>query len=343
MPVLLNKTFHAGKNVIQGEDLNAIVSAINSLSDDAISDFVTNIPTVGAGTLTAASIVSGIINRTGPTTAFTDTTDTAANIIAALPNAVVGQSFSLWIINQTAFVDTLAAGTGITFAGIAGTSPVIASNSTARFQITVTAVGSNPALTMYLTEVAYNAPNGYDPSTVLTQFGSGSATFSEEGNVVKLFTAGTTPASTAADIVVATYTLPANSFDATGRSIVLQAYGNLAANANNKTAKIIVGATTATIGSAVVGGTTVATTGVTAGNNVGWALTANVNKYGAANSNTQNYQTTGIIIGATHGGIGVAGTLTLTENAPIIIAVTLNNATTATDSSLWQFIATASN
>ena len=77
--------------------------------------------------------------------------------------------------------------------------------------------------------------------------------------------------------------LPANSFDIAGRSLTLLVAGNFANNTNAKTAKIIVGATTAVVGSAVSGGTTLATTGVynTTGA-VGWALTANVNKYGAA-------------------------------------------------------------
>ena len=182
------------------------------------------------------------------------------------------------------------------------------------------------------------------PSTINTQFGSGVASFGEEGNIYKLFTAGTSPASTGADIVVATFTIPANSFDIAGRSLTLLAAGNFANNTNAKTAKIIVGATTAVVGSAVSGGTTLATTGVynTTGA-VGWALTANVNKYGAAGSNTQNYQEMGVIIGATHGGMGIAGTLTLNEAAPIIVAITLNSATTASDSSLWQVEANATN
>ena len=75
----------------------------------------------------------------------------------------------------------------------------------------------------------------------------------------------------------------------------------------------------------------------------GWSLSANVNKYGAAGSNTQNYQEMGVVIGATHGGMGVAGTLTLNEAAPIIVAITLNSATTASDSSLWQLEINATN
>ena len=168
-------------------------------------------------------------------------------------------------------------------------------------------------------------------------FGSGTGTFQNQGNIYRLFTAGTSPASTAADIVVATYTLPANSFDISGRTITFYAAGNFGANANNKTCKIIVGATTATVGSAIVGGTTLATTGVSASTSVGWSLTGNLSKYGAAGSNTQNYQEMSNIVGTVHGGMGMAATTTFAENASIICAVTINCATTNTDASLWQF------
>lgn len=75
---------------------------------------VTPITTVGNGTLTAAGLVGGEIVRSGPVAAFSDATDTAVNIIAALPGAVVGSSFSILIKNSTAFTQTITAGTGVT-------------------------------------------------------------------------------------------------------------------------------------------------------------------------------------------------------------------------------------
>src|SRR5437016_14091493 len=48
------------------------------------ASFNTADTTVGAATLTAAEIVGGVITRSGSTAAYTDTTDTAANNIAAL-------------------------------------------------------------------------------------------------------------------------------------------------------------------------------------------------------------------------------------------------------------------
>lgn len=74
----------------------------------------TSITTVGAGTLTAAALVGGQIARTGPVAAYTDTTDTAVAIVAALPGFTVNQTFLIRIKNATAFTQTLAAGAGVT-------------------------------------------------------------------------------------------------------------------------------------------------------------------------------------------------------------------------------------
>jgi hypothetical protein len=74
----------------------------------------TPITTVGNGTLTAAGLVGGLIVRTGPTAAFSDATDTAAAIIAALPSVVVGATFFIRIKNATAWPETITAGTGVT-------------------------------------------------------------------------------------------------------------------------------------------------------------------------------------------------------------------------------------
>lgn len=71
--------------------------------------------TIGAGTWTGAQIATGIIYRTGPTGAYTDTTDTSTNIIAAFggtPDTVPGTSFRLLLQNSVAFALTFAAGVG---------------------------------------------------------------------------------------------------------------------------------------------------------------------------------------------------------------------------------------
>jgi len=110
-----------------------------------------SLTTVGSGTITAAQVVSGILNRTGPTGAFTDTTDTAANIIAALignynynttsvagvssgNGAQNGTTFRLSYINSVAFAMTLAAGTGVTL----GANSAVAASSVKDYLVTVT-------------------------------------------------------------------------------------------------------------------------------------------------------------------------------------------------------------
>ncbi len=77
----------------------------------------TAISTVNDGTLTAAAIVGGVITRSGSTAAYTDTTATAAQIVAAVPTVRIGASWYLTIKNTVAFTETLAAGTGVTLSG----------------------------------------------------------------------------------------------------------------------------------------------------------------------------------------------------------------------------------
>ena len=101
------------------------------------AEIIQNLTTASAGTLAAGLLLSGILNRTGPTGAYTDTTDTAQNIINALVAgynyqttgvtgisgmvaAQPGTSVRLRYINTVAFAMTLAAGSGVTLAGNTG-------------------------------------------------------------------------------------------------------------------------------------------------------------------------------------------------------------------------------
>lgn len=105
---------------------------------DPPSPVITALTTVGAGTITAAGIAGGVTNRTGSTAAFTDTTDIAANIIAALPNAAIGNSFLYVYQNNTVAPATLTGGTGVTVSGIT----VVPPSSSATFVITYTAAAT---------------------------------------------------------------------------------------------------------------------------------------------------------------------------------------------------------
>jgi hypothetical protein len=188
---------------------------------------------------------------------------------------------------------------------------------------------------------------GVEPASNLEQFGSGTATMLSEGNVYHYASAGLNPAGTAADYVVAVYSIPANSFDGltgTNRGLSFNAFGGFANNTNTKRCKIIYNPTTAVVGSAVSGGTLLADTGAysTTGA-VGWNLQAQVFKYGAAASNTQYGQCTGIIVGTTHGGMGVPLALTAVESGAILVAVTANATALATDITISNFAVNATN
>lgn len=98
-----------------GSQFQTTTGAIASLAATESSPIVnTPITTVGSGVLTAAGLVGGLIVRSGPIANYTDTTDTAVAIVAALPGLIVGSTFDIRIKNNTAFLQTLAAGTGVT-------------------------------------------------------------------------------------------------------------------------------------------------------------------------------------------------------------------------------------
>lgn len=105
------------------------------------AEVFTALSTVGAGTITAAGIFGGATNRTGSTAAFTDTTATAAALIALLPgNAPVGSSWEYTYYNNTLGLATITGGTGVTV-----TAGLVPSNMWCRFLVTIT---SATAVTM---------------------------------------------------------------------------------------------------------------------------------------------------------------------------------------------------
>lgn len=99
-------------------------------------------------TLTVQQMLSRVIVRTGPSSAgFTDTTPTAAALVAALPGAAVGNWFELLIINKSVETQTIAAGSGVT---VTGDTLTIATINAKEFMCVFTnvTVGSE-AVTMY--------------------------------------------------------------------------------------------------------------------------------------------------------------------------------------------------
>ena len=149
---------------------------------------------------------------------------------------------------------------------------------------------------------------GVEPSNISTYFGGGTGTFLREGNLAHLVgnPLGGNNADTTDD-VLASYTLPASSFDLAGRGLCITAQGSTGPTTNNKRVKLWFNATIS--GAAVTGGSVIADTGpwvngTTPNNNVGWQLMANVFKYGVAGSNSQYAQST-VILGGIHFGIGL--------------------------------------
>ena len=173
---------------------------------------------------------------------------------------------------------------------------------------------------------------GVEPSSNLEQFGSGIGTMLAEGNIYRNTFASANPGGTGGDYVLAAYSLPAGSFDIAGRGINLVAMGSVANNTNAKRMKLYYGCTTATVGSLVSGGTVIADTGsYTTTGAAGWQVEANVFKYGAAASNTQLGLHMTAQIGSTVGALLSPTALNSTESGAIIVAVTGNATTTATD------------
>lgn len=88
------------------------LAQIAALASTFSNDAPTNVTAAVGATLTAAQLLTGLLNRTGPTANFTDTTDTAANLAAA---SMVGSSFYIDIKNATPFTQTLTGGLNVTF------------------------------------------------------------------------------------------------------------------------------------------------------------------------------------------------------------------------------------
>ena len=112
----MNPNFNLLDTVVGDRVLNA--AAINAiLGEESGSIINTSITTAGAGTLTAAALVGGQIARTGPTAAYSDTTDTASNIVTALGGFTAGETFLARLKNSTKYTQTLLGGTGVTISG----------------------------------------------------------------------------------------------------------------------------------------------------------------------------------------------------------------------------------
>lgn len=107
--------------------------------------------TSGAITITAAQMLANYFaDNATQTAAFTITTDTAANILAAC-GALVGNSFTFRVINNdqstTGYAGTLAGGTGVTI-GTTLPNPSVPKGSWCDYLAIFTSIGTSPAITI---------------------------------------------------------------------------------------------------------------------------------------------------------------------------------------------------
>lgn len=146
---------------------------------DFLPESITTLSTVGAGTITGAGIASGITSRSGSQSAtpFSDATDTAANIIAAIPQAFIGETWDYWYVNTTNAQATLTNGTGVTVSGIT----VIPAGYAVKYLATYTA-----AATVTLVATAVGTAAISDQSLIMAGSTSGTTT------LVATATAGST-------------------------------------------------------------------------------------------------------------------------------------------------------
>lgn len=116
------------------------------------------ISTVGDGTWTAAAVVSGLIQRTGPVGAYADAIDTSTNIMLALagngysPDAIQGLSFGLMVRNTVAQANTVTAGLGLR--SIGGTSLNIAASLVREYIFTILNASPQAILTCNTTNAS---------------------------------------------------------------------------------------------------------------------------------------------------------------------------------------------
>lgn len=109
----VNLTGTGGLNSVGIYNFGPIVNAGGAFID---SEVVGALDTVGDATISAALFGGQVISRGGAqTAAFTDTTDTAANIISQFGDNT--GTLKIRILNTTADVETIAGGAGVTISG----------------------------------------------------------------------------------------------------------------------------------------------------------------------------------------------------------------------------------
>lgn len=95
---------------------------------------ITAIAADSSQTLTAAAILGGVITHATHTASRTDTTDTAVNILAAMPDMDIGDTYVFKVASLAAFTIVVAGGSGVTASG----NLTVAANGAKDFILTKT-------------------------------------------------------------------------------------------------------------------------------------------------------------------------------------------------------------
>lgn len=170
---VLQVTGIAANGMPSGQSGQCTTGQIAALASTEGAPFVvTSIATVGNGTLTAAGLVGGEIVRTGPVAAYSDATDTAVAIIAALPGIVVGSSFNILLKNATAFTQTITAGVGVTLP----LTVILPAFSVANYIGTVSTATTVTLVHIDTTPIAIGTAITAPSTTALTTVGAGTIT-----------------------------------------------------------------------------------------------------------------------------------------------------------------------
>lgn len=125
----VTKTF--GQSIIL--DASKTISGSTASSVLILTPVPTNVAT-GSSVLTAAAVKSGVITQT-PAANSTLTLPSAASLLAGLPQAQVGSTLSLSVINLAAatFTTTIAADAGSSMVGTAVIQPLTSGRLAIRF------------------------------------------------------------------------------------------------------------------------------------------------------------------------------------------------------------------
>ena len=197
--LIIDNTNATGETVVRlGTDTSATYFGVHNNSDSDVAKFyadqtttlageltvhadwvrsitVSTINTAGNETYTADQLKGKVIRRDPNGAGRTDTTPTAAQIVANIHDCIVGSSYEFMIMN-TADADedvTVAAGTGVTLVG----TFVVVQDEIRRFEVVVTnATASSEAVTIYsLTsngQGSATAPGGSDNNLQINSSGT---------------------------------------------------------------------------------------------------------------------------------------------------------------------------